>query len=64
MSVQINTCSAVNLYHSGENLLTRIFCVKVFWPLLYGLRAIGVPRLNIGRDGVFGFEQFTVELRC
>ena len=62
--VQINTCSVVNMYHPADNLFPLIFCVKVFWLLLYGLRAIGVPRPNIRRDRVFGFEQFTVELRC
>ena len=54
----------MNMYHPKDNLLPLIFCVKAFWLLLYGLRAIGVPGLNIRRDGVFGFEQFTVELRC
>lgn len=56
--MQINTCSVVNMYQPADNLFARIFCVKVFWLLLYGLRAIGVPRLNIRRDGVFGFERF------
>ena len=62
--MRMNTWWAMNMYHPKDNLLPLIFCVKVFWLLLYGLRAIRVPGLNIRRDGVFGFEQFTVELRC
>jgi hypothetical protein len=61
--MRINTWWTMNMYHPKDNLLPLIFCVKVFWLLLYGLRHWGSSSEH-PTGWVFGFEQFTVELRC